>query len=804
MLKKIYPCLLIFFGFLFLNKGFAQEKTEFDRLIEQANNEVSSKPQKASKTLEMAEKLIENEEQQLEFLLTQVQFYFVAGNRKKSAETCNEGLKLAQKNKNWTKAGSFIHRKSYVDNQPKQLLYKAFTYYKKSPKTESKQAKIWIDLIPIYANEGKTDSTRYAIQQVNTLLKTPSSEEQAHLYDRIGMAHNLWSNLDSAVFYMIQAVNWADKTDNINLQIMTNNNLALVYGGANNNDQALEAYAKSIRLMQENNIVNGILGVYVNRANTYKRMNKFELALKDFQKALKYAQSSNNMVSQARIGFNLGMLYNDTQQLDKAIDAFQNSNKICKKIGMDMGYMFNAYGLGEVFLKQKKYTEANINLKEAIQLAKKYKNQGVLKEAYKQIADINAKLNNFKLAYEYHKKYRAIQDSIYTTTKDKNITEMQTKYETEKKEQENKLLKAENAQVQSELDLQQTQLYGSIIGIILVLGIAVVLQRSRQIQRKTNQKLATANQKLKELDEFKQTATAMIVHDLKNPLNTVIGNSEKIDLPISQEECFENIQQSGKKMLNLVQNILDVQKFEDAQIKPNPENISLQKLVNQSIQQVGTFSKIKNLTLRNDVSANTFIAADSDLTGRILVNLLTNAIKYSAQNQIITITSKIQSEKVEIQVKDEGIGIPTDFLPKIFDKFSQTKAKKLGIARSTGLGLTFCQMATEIQGGKIWVESKIEEGSTFSFTLPKGKSEKYLVQNQAEKGSLFSTEIIEMMHPFTEQLRQIPIYQMSSLTRIIRQIPEPNEQMKTFKNELKNSIYTANQERFNELIQEFS
>lgn len=339
--------------------------------------------------------------------------------------------------------------------------------------------------------------------------------------------------------------------------------------------------------------------------------------------------------------------------------------------------------------------------------------------------------------------------------------------------------------------------------------IAGLLQRSRIKQRQLNQQLEgknqeisrqsetlqQANQKLLELDDFKQTMTGMIAHDLKNPLNTIIGYSEN-----GTENTSKVINQSGKRILNLAQNMLDVQKFEDAQIQPKIENLSAYKLAKRASQQVNLLAQEKNVSIRNDISPSIFIQADAELTERIFVNLLTNAIKYSSQNQIITIKASNKNEKVKIQVEDEGIGIPSELLPKIFDKFTQVEAKKSGIARSTGLGLTFCKMATEIQGGTIRVESELQKGSTFTFELPKGEKQESSTEQVTDNELTLSKADKATLQPFLEEMKTHSIYQVSELRQIILKIPEQNQALKHLKNELEMAVFSVNQEKFNELM----
>lgn len=535
-----------------------------------------------------------------------------------------------------------------------------------------------------------------------------------------------------------------------------------------------------------------------NREVAYRNNQQYQPALQDYEKALQLAIKGNNLGSQAMVWHNIGNIRNDQKKYTEAITAYHTSDKICRDLGIEIGFMYNANGLGGVFLKQKNYIRAQENIELSLEIAQKMGQTKVVKENYQRLAQIYAGLNQYQKAFDFQTKYQNLNDSIFNTESDARFAEMEAKYETEKKEKENQLLKAKNDQAQTQLALQNTKLYASTTGGVLVLLIAGLLQRSRQQQRKLNQKLEEQNQKLVELDEFKKTMTGMIVHDLKNPLNVIIGNSEKPENQIPNQTF--RINQSGKRMLNLVQNMLDVQRFEEANIHPQIRDFSLFEISKQALNQVELLIQDKNLTVKNEISKQIFVQADKDLTERVLVNLLTNAIKYSSQNQEVILKSKIQGEHIEIEVQDKGTGIPSDFLPRIFEKFTQVEAKKSGVAHSTGLGLTFCKMATEIQGGKIWVKSEFQKGSSFFFTLAKGKKPESQTEITLEKMSNPTTESLEVLRPYILEMQKYSLFQVSELNKIIRQIPDNSPEITAFKAEIKRAIFSGNQEKFEGLI----
>jgi len=252
-----------------------------------------------------------------------------------------------------------------------------------------------------------------------------------------------------------------------------------------------------------------------------------------------------------------------------------------------------------------------------------------------------------------------------------------------------------------------------------------------------SESLRIANEKLKELDEFKENMAGMIVHDLKNPLNAILGLSS-MNL---EDEIMLMINSAGNQMLTLVLNILDVQKFENTQVNLNTFPTKAVEFIQDAFKQVMLLVKQKNLKLSFRGDENIMVNVDSELIVRVIVNILTNAIKYTPSYGSITINYKIlnaenysqQAEHLKskyleinllnnsmvlIDVTDTGQGIPEDKVHLVFEKFGQIEAKKSGGVRSTGLGLTFCKMVVEAHKGEIWVTSEKGKGTSFWFTLP--------------------------------------------------------------------------------------
>ncbi|TAJ14413.1 hypothetical protein DMA11_05210 [Marinilabiliaceae bacterium JC017] len=240
-----------------------------------------------------------------------------------------------------------------------------------------------------------------------------------------------------------------------------------------------------------------------------------------------------------------------------------------------------------------------------------------------------------------------------------------------------------------------------------------------QKQKKiTNQrdKLQSQVEEITKLEDTKEALINMIVHDLKNPLNTIMCLSS-----LGASEYDAPIYSTGNQMLNLVENILDVRKYEKQNIQLHREPVNLKTLSDEAIHDVEFHLNNANLSIINQLTSHT-LSADAQIIKRIFINLLTNAIKFSPNNGTITLTSEItqtdNKQYVLFSVTDQGRGVPPEYHENIFDIYSQVIAKKCGLAYSNGIGLSFCKIAIEAHGGKIWVDSAYKEGARFIVSLP--------------------------------------------------------------------------------------
>ncbi len=223
---------------------------------------------------------------------------------------------------------------------------------------------------------------------------------------------------------------------------------------------------------------------------------------------------------------------------------------------------------------------------------------------------------------------------------------------------------------------------------------------------------------LKEAQRLQQQLTEFIVHDIRSPLTSSISGLETLQqisdgMDDIQKEMVELALVGSQRALGLVNGILDVSKLQNGKMEPDWQLVRVEDLVAGAVDDVALWAHTNDVALKVEVRAGEWVL-DPTLIRRVMVNLLSNALKFSKPQSQIVIVAESQNNVLRISIADQGPGIPPEFRQSIFEPFSQVKGTKGG----TGLGLTFCRLAVNSHGGHIWLESTVGKGTTMIFTLP--------------------------------------------------------------------------------------
>ncbi|MFC2131034.1 tetratricopeptide repeat protein [Bacteroidota bacterium] len=551
-------------------------------------------------------------------------------------------------------------------------------------------AKILIDLGYIY---GLISDYEKALE-----LNLQSLQINKDIEDNKGIAESLHNiaiiyyyilNFNKARKYNFQALDIFKKmNDSIGIG-KSLSNIAMIYTSLDSLDKALYYNFKALDLMKliQNN--EGTGNSYTNIGIAYFEKKNYNKALKYLNKALEIFDKTSYLRNRTLVLANIGIVYYETGDYDKAI------------VYANLGY----------------------------ELANNSQTIDLLAIIYNLYSDIYLKTEDFKTAYDYKEAFTAIRDSIFNEESRNKISELEVRIETENKTKENELLKKTN----------RLQLILFFAVSILIIIIVIVLYSRFRTKKKANMLLAEKNKKIteqnasleilnRELNEAnvaKDKFFSIMAHDLKSPLwwfkNVTELLSNKYD-QLSKEKILEItkvLDDSAQTSLHLIENLLQWSRSQSGKIEFIPETINFNSVIGHIMAHHKLHAEDKNIKIISNIPENDKIIADKNMLYSILRNLISNAIKFTPKGGDITIDFNDNPDNYEISVKDTGVGIKTDDIDKIFRIDIQTTTLGTAKEKGTGLGLIITKEFIEKHGGELSVESNLDEGSKFIFTIPK-------------------------------------------------------------------------------------
>ena len=229
----------------------------------------------------------------------------------------------------------------------------------------------------------------------------------------------------------------------------------------------------------------------------------------------------------------------------------------------------------------------------------------------------------------------------------------------------------------------------------------------------------------KVISKLKETRrqTGFIVHDLRAPIANAISGLMTIQqsgqqLGEAEKEMLDLALVSSQRAVTLVSSLLDISKLESGKFDIDNEKVDLEHFVEDCFQQVELWARANRIHLEKALLVKEAVL-DPDLTARVVVNLLSNALKFSPEDGVVCVRAQIVHKSLRIAVEDQGPGIPREYIKTVFQPFAQAKGTQTG----TGLGLTFCRLAVQAQHGHIWIDPDVSKGTTVWFSVPQPQEE---------------------------------------------------------------------------------
>jgi signal transduction histidine kinase len=531
--------------------------------------------------------------------------------------------------------------------------------------------------------------------------------------------------------------------------------------------KALDYALKSKKMSEELGYQSGIASALVSIARIHRNLKEYEKALSHYEQALEISEALGNNRYVARILSNIATVYWDTNQYRKALDFYSRGLEMLREMGSEMEIpqvMHNmacvyydigkytqalqydkesltfsektgnkgqvAFALGSIgrdYAKLKRYKEALAYLGESLNLATQLERRDIIKALYEAYAQVYVDMGDYQNALHYHKKFKEISDEILDEDRNRRIAHLEVVYDVEKKEKENQLLKKNN-HIQK-LQLERQKLLRNFLALVsvLVVMIAVVTYNRYLIRKKAEQVLRVSEQKLKKMNDAKDRLFTIIAHDLGSPLNSLLlsaGHLKSHYRSLAEQDLQEfihNIYKQTRDMSDLLENLLQWAMLQIGKIEQNSETVDIRLMTKETVEQIRYTAQKKKIHLISHIAENTTAWVDKHMVKAVLRNLLSNAIKYSYAGGEVKISSKQSGDRIEITVSDDGVGMNPEKVEHLFTEEIHESTRGTSNEKGTGLGLVLCKEFVEKNGGEIWVESRPDQGSRFSFTIPRGQ-----------------------------------------------------------------------------------
>lgn len=619
------------------------------------------------------------------------------------------------------------------------------------------------------------------------------------------------------------AIDYAEKSGNQAALATSLANVSTIYSRLGEYEESLSMRKRSLAITRKTNDKRLEGQACIGIGRIFERLNQNDSARYYYQRAYDLANAMGIKSRKARALQNFGSLERDLGNLTDALEYYERALDLRKQTSSLTSLSFLYRNIGNIYIQSGRKEEGLQYLKTAFQIGEEQGAITSIARGAEDLSDYYESEGDVEKAFYYFKKAQEANSTLEDRLNVTELSKLVSRYQSEKEKQSLLFEKAEEeAVLQRQLESEKTVRNLTLAGFAAVLILAGIYYRFYQGKKRANlqleernrliseqkdelglqaEKLRVVNSQMEMLSEFRTGLTQMIAHDMKNPLNAIIGLSG--GQPTARN--VRKIAESGHQMLNLVTNMLEVEKLEETRIKPQMETVFMDELIQKAKTQVEILLQAKSILFQSLVPRQIRLMADEGIMVRVLVNLFTNAIKYSDSGGVVKVSHKIIPDGfLRVSVQDEGSGIAPERLPHIFNKFWQSDQKKSGLAVSTGLGLTFCKLALESHEGRIWATSEEGQGATFSFELAINPEdcEAYmdLLDNPVRTPEhLIKPQETSIIESFVTDLKQLQVHEVGAITRILKKMDEKNVTSR-WKMDLQASVYDGDQEKYDRLL----
>ncbi|NOX48840.1 MAG: tetratricopeptide repeat protein, partial [Chlorobi bacterium] len=567
----------------------------------------------------------------------------------------------------------------------------------------------------------------------------------------LGMLNRFFGDYSTALEYSLNALGIFKEIGDKEGIASSLISIGVVYRNLGEDEKALQNYKEALQICKENNFSKELVNALVSTGNIYWYAGDNKKALSYYNKA-KATAENEGLMADAGSGIinNIGNVYRSMGQYDKALEYYKESLAYSNKAGDQNMKAVIIKNRGIAYKEKGNYSKAIKDLYESKQIAEKNQLLRIVKEDLENLAETYSLLGNFKKAFEVHKEYTRLKDSLDNQEAMNKLVMLQLQHSEKEKEQQETIVQTENALVSTKKSNLRN--YIILLSLFISISVLIIINRfktklkahkelvemnanlERRVEERTkryreeNERRKMAQEQAELANDAKNRFLATISHEVRTPINAIIGFC---DLTINSnidkvhQKNLSRVKDSSTHLLALIKDILDYSQIESGEYELKKETFDLTELINSVINAfyLDAESKKIKLSFNKTGTVPKYFIGDPDAVRQILYNLIGNALKFTEKGEVSVsvkveeIIAKGEKVKIGFEVKDTGIGISQLKQKLIFKGFTQVDGSSSRKYGGAGLGLTISKHFVEMMDGEILVKSKKGEGSTFSFQL---------------------------------------------------------------------------------------
>jgi signal transduction histidine kinase/Tfp pilus assembly protein PilF len=594
--------------------------------------------------------------------------------------------------------------------------------------------------INYYYKGDYTNALKYESIGLQAAISSKDSVAIARSHNNIGNYYYELGEYDEAYYFLTFAFKVLKKASRNNADSVTANislhNLGRVFKELGQYEIALKhlrasrSTSKAIRDKEGEPYSLEEIGDVKLRMGEYdSALYYLNLSVTEANKLLQDNGSITLREDQSRIFSKIAKAYLGKKNFSNALAYYDSTFNLHALAANKFGIAEAELGRATVYQQQGKTDEAMAYTTKALGIAKEIKARVIEVSCYKLLTTLWEKKGDDKKALGYFKQFHALEDSLYSNEIQQKILRDQIGFETETLDDRIAVLTLREDERISRL--KKSEFISNILVVVVALSaiLLITVYRSGQRRKQINllllqhqEEMQKRSEELEQLNEVKDKFFSIISHDLRSPINALAGLMDLLDkgaiapheLPVAIKELRTRFNHTR----SLMNNLLDWTVLQMDKMHLQAGNVPLKKIVDENIELLGSIQS-KHVNMINRIPETAIGYADSNTINLVIRNLITNAIKFTNDGGEIVLASEEKGNELVVSVKDNGIGMTDDITKKLFDKVNPYSTRGTANEKGTGLGLILCKEFVEKNGGRIWVESTVDKGSTFWFTLPK-------------------------------------------------------------------------------------